>query len=818
MSVSPVSAQVSAEPSLRARPTPLALAVHAAFATALALGFIQCSQAQTPAQAAQYDVPAGPLAEAVNRFAQQSGVSIVMDANQIRGLTSPGLRGNYGVQEGFDMLLRGSGYTAGKTPAGYVLRPTPPSTSGMRGESPAVMPAVSVVGARPSDELPPAYAGGQVATGGRVGLLGNRDMMDTPFSVVSYTSKTIEDHQAQSIGDALMNDPSVRVDRPAGSYADEVYIRGFPLMNPDIFFNGLSGVLPYNFVGPEFLERVELLRGASGLLYGISPNGAVGGAINVVPKRATDDPITRLTTTYSSDSQFGTHVDVGRRFGEDNRWGIRFNGTFRDGDMSANNTSERLGAGMLGLDYRGDRFRFSLDGGYQNRRLKGFFDSLDFLSNDFKVPSAPKASDNYPSWTRFNSEDTFGMARAEYDIAPDWTVFAAAGFSHNNSSTLGGVGLLENSAGDALFFPRANKFTEDSASTQVGIRGKFDTGPIGHQVSLTGDYYRHRAAFGQTLFASQDVNIYDPGSFSAPDLSSYSPNAPLSSITENSSVAAADTLSILDDRIQLTAGLREQHIDTRNYAATGTVSSEYDRSVLTPAVAFVVKPWERVSLYANYIEGLQPGAVVPATYANGGQALPPYVSRQYEIGTKVDWGKVTTTLSLFQIKQPSGSADPLTNIYSANGEQRNRGIELQAFGEAAQGVRLLGGIALTDARLTQTNSPATQGNRPYGVPDVQANLGVEWDTPFVQNLTLTGNAVYTSSQYIDATNQQKIPSWIRFDVGARYVWQRENGKPITFRAQILNVTNRRYWSSYSFTNSLAEGAPRTVMLSAQFDF
>lgn len=817
MSVSPAAAQPLAASPLRTRPAPLSLAVHLAFVATLMLGAVSPGQAQTSAQTIQYDVAPGPLAVVLNHFAQQSGVAIAMDANQIQDLRSPGLKGAYGVNEGFAILLQGSGYTIAKTPAGYILRRAPATQSGP-GAEPVTLPVVSVQGRAPASALPPAYAGGQVATGAQVGMLGNRDMMNTPFSVVGYTSKTIEDRQAQSIGDVLMNDPAVRVDRPAGSYADEVYIRGFPLMNPEVFLNGLAGVLPYNFVGTDFVERVELLRGASGLLYGISPNGAVGGAINVVPKRATDDPITRLTTTYGSDSQFGTHVDLGRRFGENKQWGIRFNGTLRDGDMRANGTSEQLTAGILGLDYRADRFRFSLDGGYQKRKLKGFYDTLDFLSNDFKAPSPPKATDNYPSWTRFNSEDTFGMAKAEYDFAPDWTAFAATGFAHNTSDILGGIGLLENPAGDALFFPRANKFVEDSASAQVGIRGKFDTGPVNHQVSFTGDYYRRRASFGQTLFASESGNIHDSGSFAAPDLSTYAPDAPLSSITAHSSIAAADTLSILDERIQLTAGLRSQRIDTRNYATTGAVSSNYKRSVLTPAVAFVVKPWQNVSLYANFIESLQPGIVVPAAYANGGQTLAPYVSRQYEVGTKVDWGKVTTTLALFQVKQPSGTVDTASNTYSADGEQRNRGIEFQAFGEAATGVRLQGGMAYTDARLTKTNSPGTQGNRPYGVPQFQANMGLEWDTPFIPRLTLTGNAVYTSSQYIDATNQQKIPGWTRFDVGARYVWERANGKPVTLRAQVLNVANRRYWSSYSFTNSLAEGSPRTVMVSAQFDF
>jgi iron complex outermembrane receptor protein len=82
--------------------------------------------AQAPAQPIAYDVPAGPLADALNRFALQAGVAIAIDANQLRGLRSGGLQGRHGVEEGFGVLLRGSGYVLARTPGGYVLRAAPP--------------------------------------------------------------------------------------------------------------------------------------------------------------------------------------------------------------------------------------------------------------------------------------------------------------------------------------------------------------------------------------------------------------------------------------------------------------------------------------------------------------------------------------------------------------------------------------------------------------------------------------------------------------------------------------------------------------------
>jgi iron complex outermembrane receptor protein len=98
------------------------------------------------------------------------------------------------------------------------------------------------------------------------------------------------------------------------------------------------------------------------------------------------------------------------------------------------------------------------------------------------------------------------------------------------------------------------------------------------------------------------------------------------------------------------------------------------------------------------------------------------------------------------------------------------------------------------------------------------NLGAEWDLPFVPNLTASGTAIYTSPEYLDNANTQKIPGWTRFDVGLRYVYYGENGKPVTIRANIQNLFNRAYWANADASYGLALGPGRTFMLSAQIDF
>ena len=114
-------------------------------------------------------------------------------------------------------------------------------------------------------------AGGQVARGGRIGLLGNLGVMDTPFSTANYTEKLVRDQQARGIGDVLQNDPTVRVSKGFGNFQELYVVRGFPVYSDDMSYNGLYGVLPRQFVAAELVERVEVFRGASTFLNGAAP-------------------------------------------------------------------------------------------------------------------------------------------------------------------------------------------------------------------------------------------------------------------------------------------------------------------------------------------------------------------------------------------------------------------------------------------------------------------------------------------------------------------------------------------------------------------
>ncbi|MCX2546732.1 TonB-dependent siderophore receptor [Pseudomonas sp. COW5] len=666
--------------------------------------------------------------------------------------------------------------------------------------------------------LPEVLAGGQVARGARLGMMGNKDVMDTPFSVTSYTAKTLADLQTVTVADALERDPSVRSTGQTGGIVDSFFIRGFAIGEGnlgELAYDGVYGVAPNYRVFTEYAERVEVLKGPGALMYGISPNSGVGGVINIVPKRPLDEDLTRFTGTYASDSQVGGHLDVSRRFGSENQFGIRFNGSTQGGDTAIDNQERALDIGAIALDYKGERLRLNLD--YISQK-----ESFDAASRPFtiapgvKVPSAPNGRTNLPQdWGWSDTKEQSALLGGEYDLNDNLTVFAHAGGGRSDVKRMSDqVPRILNDAGDTSNIPGYYKFNVDRSTADVGMRALFATGPVTHTTTIMATRYQDELSRGINNGTEIRSNIYHP--VDVPKQYINSPKVLRISESELSGVALTDTLGFLDDRIQLTLGVRRQDIESRNYSASGSVSSRYDDSATTPLAGVVVKPWEDVSLYYNYVEGLSKGDIAPGTAANSGETFAPYKSKQHEVGVKYEHGTFMTTLALFQIEKPSGEIGA-GNVFSVQAEQRNRGVELSMFGEVAPGTRLMGGVTLLDGELTDSATAANRGNKPVGVPDVQANLWAEWDTPWVEGFTLTGGAIYTDSQYVNQANTQELPSWTRIDAGARYATKIE-GRPTTFRATVQNVFDREYWSGVASYGAFSPGYPRTLQLSATVDF
>lgn len=708
-------------------------------------------------------------------------------------------------------------------------------------------PASGTVG-----QPPRPYAGGQVGSGARLGMLGNRSVLETPFNITSFTEKLARDQQARSIADIALNDPSVRADAPAFSERDSFFIRGFSVTNLDTLYDGLPYIANPRRSFLEGIERVEILKGPTSLVNG--GVGRVGGAINLVPKRAYDEPLTRLTTGFMSDSQVWTHLDFGRRFGEQKEWGLRFNGSYRNGGTAFDHNDTEVGVAALGLDYRGERFRAAIDLNHSTQNLDGptsLFNTV-FGGNaarpPAKVPRAPNGKINTANpWEFHDSEYNMVAGRMEFDILPETTVYLAGGASRyredflTTSYTIGDPRLGPNPGkGDAFADFGYNPQEIKGFAGEVGLRSEFDTGPVGHQLSVSAarafnennrGRFHPRVIPGLGLPA-YPTNIYDPSY--VPDNASAIDGLPDSSDLHKfadlllTSVAVSDTLSFLGDRFQLTLGGRYQELRSRGYnvrpgiptAPVGARNYFYKDDRFSPAVAALARVTDNFSVYANYVEALTEGPTAPATgVSNPGQAFPPSVNKQKEVGFKYDFGAFALTTSLFEIKQPSAFVDG--GRFVSSGEQVNRGLEFTVFGEPVEGVRVIGGVTFLDAELKNVaidnRGNNNDGNRAPGVPRTTVSLYGEYDLPWIIGASLNGRVVYGGKTYLNAANTQRVEDWTRFDLGARYAFTGLWDKPMVIRANVQNVFDKAYWAS-SARGFLAVGAPRTFTLSASVDF
>lgn len=662
----------------------------------------------------------------------------------------------------------------------------------------------------------------RVERNGTLGVLGSADVMDTPFSTANYTSKMLEDQQARTLADVVVNEASVRVMTSTGSFSEDFQIRGFNVTSGDVGFNGLYGLTSSNRMPAALMERVEVLKGPGTLMYGISPNGSIGGNINIVTKRAKDAPMTRLTTTYESKSVFGAHLDTSRRFGNNQQWGVRFNGVFRDGQTSLDDGHQKFGLGALNVDYRSLNLRWTLDAYTQREEVDNFRAQTGFHPANTTIPRPPSGHTAIYDGANLMSRDRTVATRLEFDTSDNLMLYAAGGYRYGNSEQDFPSARTTNAVDDFGNLRILNAWYDAESRNrtgEVGARAKFETGGVKHLLTASGSLLKSEASsFFLSAPVSQTItsSIYNPVKLIPMTGVRLSPTK--NSETELTSFSLTDTLSFANDRVLVTGGVRKQQVKVENFNAAGAVTTSYDEGAVSPLFGVVVRPSQHVAVYGNFTSGLSRGGTAPATAANAGEVFEPYKSKQYEAGVKFDYSGLISTVSVFQIDRPNALTNPVTNMYSFDGQQRNRGLELSTVGEVVKGLNLMASATIYDAKLQKTAGGVNQGNDANGVPSHTLNLGADWELPWVPGLSLNTRALYTASTPYNQENTQTLPSWTRVDIGGRYVTQWGN-TPVTLRASVENVFNERYWLSSSTLLTVGTvAAPRTVLMSAQFDF
>lgn len=677
------------------------------------------------------------------------------------------------------------------------------------GQTAQTLPSITVTGS--GRDLPAVAPGGQAATGARLGMLGNTDIIDAPVSVNAYTEQVIQDQQARTLADVLQNDPSVRYTTNSGHMLEHFKIRGLDVNGPSVAMNGLYGIAPNGHVPTEFLERVEVLRGPSAMLSGMAPDTNLGGTINLVTKRATAEPILDFTTSYSSGSYGQGHVDIGQRFGDDQRLGVRFNGAYGTGDTGVAEQKKGRQLGAIAIDYDAENWRVMLDA-YSLRQTidNGSQGMYGFATGPglTHLVDVPDSDTNMFRGTHGEYKDNGFSLRGELDINDNLSAYASVGAANSSGQGLmfGTRVIVTGDDGSAMGSVYNVHTVTRGRVAETGLRGRFNMGTVTHTVNMSANVLRHQEGTNNKANTGWAQNIYNPVTPVFP----AAPDAPAYNQIDNvlSSFALTDTLDIADGKVLLTLGARLQRVKQ-----TGLNQQDYDESRLSPSLGIVVKPWgENTSLYANYMEGLSPGQIVPTGlgYLNEGASFKPLQTKQMEIGVKQRLGDFMHTLSGFQIDRPTLIKNAAGTLMTEGGKQRIQGVEWTMFGKITPTISVLGGVSYLNAKQRDT------GKDSFGVPNWTANVGLEWATP-VTGLSVGGRTVYTGKQWANSANTLRLPSWHRFDLNAKYETKIAS-TPVTFNLYVENVTDRQYWSGMFTDGYVMPASPRTVRLAATFAF
>lgn len=681
----------------------------------------------------------------------------------------------------------------------------------------------------PAEETPNVYTGGQVSNTVTLGALGEKRALDVPFNIVGYTEEQIKNTQVSLLADLLANDPPVSNQTLSG-VSSAWNVRGFKSQQQDVQLNGLYGVAPRFYGGTESADRVDVMKGPSVLLSGIAPNGSLGGVVNYTTKRAGKEPLNRLALSYGNGGIFTQQIDIGRRT-TDGKAGVRVTVLNRNGDSSFDEHN-RTNSLAIGADYQGDRYRIGFDYGLVYNKVEDQQYQVTVGNNKPAGAALRKAWGAMPHGshdTKFGAyggyrtlHEHYGMVSGEYDFSKNWMGFLKFGMRTTKMESIDNNFAVNRADGRTGVTYNYKNQLNKADSVEFGVRGKVQTGSLKHELTFAANCihytrYMHSRKLGTGTTNFWNINLQIPNN-------PYSWSQPKNDENTLTGFSVADIISTQDERWQFVIGGRQQNVKIDNYnTTTGKIKSSYDKSVFTPAFALVYKPKTNMSVYANYMQGLDAGdAVVTADdAANDGTAFAPFKTKQYEFGVKYDFGRWATTISAFNIKSPTLIADIANPVgtkynYYPTGEVRHRGLEWNFFGEPVKGTRLIGGLMLLDAKYTKSQGGAYNGNRVPATSRWSCVLGLEHDLRSVLGLTFITRLTYNSSAYINEANDFSIKPWTTWDLGARYKFN-AGSTPMTVHMDVYNVTNRNYWRAL-INNGVFLGKERTFMLSVTADF
>lgn len=650
------------------------------------------------------------------------------------------------------------------------------------------------------------------------GALGQRSLLDTPFSIAPVTADLIQNRQAIDINEAFAADPGVTP--VASGYAGES--SGFAVRGLAVdLLNGykMDGLSIPNWGSDLPLEpfsQIELLKGPGGFMYGF---GQPGGILNFVSKPPTAKPYASFTLGYLSDGVFKEAADVG---GTLSGWGYRVNLVHEDGNTFVHDGHIRRNAASLALtrDITAN-LHWHFNGIYQDREVRGAYYGIilgqDYgysLAEPVRVP-APLPGDQRVSQPYTGYQTSYRVANTglKWDISPDWSFKLDYSYAKQTRENRDSAIILTDNQGGYTDLNYLGYSRYSYQQWQGMFSGAATTGPVKHALAFGASWQQLDAHYpldwsgsvGQVLGTG---SIYDPPLLPNPD-TPLSKATYLAETTTQRSLFASDTLTFSPHWSAL-LGLRYiDYVDTAYGAGSTVPTARYNQKPVTPTAALLYKPVAPVTLYASYVQSLEQPGSAPQSAVNAYQTFAPTTSRQFELGAKADFDTWSTNLALFQVQRGLQYLNS-GNVYVQDGQTRYRGLDFSSQATLGKNWTVLGGVMYLDA-LNVRAASSVDGKRAYGAPRLQGNVYVEYAVPAVPGLVLTASGRYVGKEAIEADNSNFIGAYHSFDLGARYA-STLGSHAVTYRVGVDNLANEKYWLT-SFGFILNQGTPRTVRAS-----
>lgn len=791
--------------------------------------------AAAAAASLDFQVPAGDLAAALRQVASQSRVILSFTPEQTRGKTSAGLTGRHEVLAALNGVLRGTGLNAERSANGsYVLRPAQ-SESGA--DAVAMMPEVSVKAQQDATEGSGAYVSAlPVSTATPLGL----SIRETPQSVSVITQQRMQDQGLSTIAQVMAQTPGITL-FSLGSERTGFTSRGYSITNYQLDGVsthsenlGLNAIPSQSLADMALYDRIEVLRGASGLMTGA---GDASGAINMVRKKPTAQFQASVEGELGSYDERRAMADIAGPLNEARTVRGRLVTVYEEGDgiIDGYSRDKKVVYGVVEADLSADT-KLTAGVTHQRKRSNGSLSYLGFplFYSNGAMTDLPRSFSPAAKSNRFDTNSTDLFATLEHALANDWKLKIAANrvqSSQEERSIYLDVsgGFADQATGDGLLLNTDYRdYQLQVNSVDVNVRGPFSAFGRQHDLVLGMDYSEFQSTtdgrFGGGV-ASTPANLYRWNRTATPAFG----NAVVTyDSTRRQASAYAATRLNLSERLKLIAGAKvlrysENYISDAPSVNFYSASPASESRVFTPYGGLVFDIDGTHSAYASYSTIYQP----QASQDRYGKLLAPREGKTLEAGIKSGWldGRLNTAAALYQIRQSNlAESDPGYTVPGTN-NPANRTIK----GARTQGVDLEATGAITPSWNISASWSYSQTENNTGkailttFPRHLVKLWTTWRLPGeLHRLTLGGGVNWQSGVYsdIDAWQINSTLHWEQKAYSVASLMARYDvSDKLSATVNVANLFDKQYTASVSdWWYSGMHGPARKVALTVRYQF